>query len=198
MIPNVTLLVPLSVLTRATCNRQLKEVSEQTGDKIKFICSHKVTGRVKIHRIINPQDWETRDTYLRVEATVYDDSGKNEASELSSAIASVSELILDEEKALRASFAELVELQHELEEEVRFTKESVRSLATKPGAGTASLWQTVRLWHSFADQRLMSRQNELQKDFQEKLQDFLKDQRGLKEDELPRYVGMESFSGELL
>jgi hypothetical protein len=128
-----------------------------------------------------------RDTYLRVEATVYDDSGKNDASNnLLGAIASLAEGVVKEEKALRASFAELVDIQHALEEDVRFTRESVASLATKPGAGTSSLWQTVRLWHSFADQRLMARQNELQRDFQAKLQAFLKTQKGLKDEELPR------------
>jgi hypothetical protein len=32
----------------------------------------------------------------------------------------------------------------------------------------------------------MSRQNELQRDFQDKLQEFLKKERGLKDEELPR------------
>ena len=154
-------------------------MSEQTGDKIKYICSHKVTGRVKIHRLINPQVWSTRDTYLKVEATVYDDSGKNAADEIAASD-------IKEEKALRDSFAALVDIQHALEEDVRFTRESVASLATKPGGGASSLWQTVRLWHSFADQRLMARQNELQRDFQEKLQAFLKKQKGLKDEEMPR------------
>jgi hypothetical protein len=162
---------------------QLREVSEKTGDKIKYVCSHKVTGRVKIHRIINPQDWETRSTYLRVEATVYDDSGKGVSAD-SEAVASESNP--DEEKVLRDNFAELVDLQHSLQEDVRFTLASVTSLALKPGAGQSSLWQTVRLWNSFADQRLMNRQNELQRDFQIKLQAFLKKEKGFKDKELPR------------
>ncbi|GKY97511.1 hypothetical protein MPSEU_000709300 [Mayamaea pseudoterrestris] len=169
----------------------LKEVSEQTGDKIKYICSHKVTGRVKIHRIVNPDVWASRDTYLRVEATVYDDSGKTVTSD------SISEDNVKEEKALRDSFAELVDLQHALEEDVRFTRESVASLATKPGAGASSLWQTIRLWHSFAEQRLMARQNELQRDFQEKLQLFLKKQKGLKDEEMPSVIGFQDLSAEL-
>jgi hypothetical protein len=101
-------------------------------------------------------------------------------------VASLAEGNSKEEKALRDSFAQLVDLQHTLEEDVRFTRASVASLATGPGAGPSSLWQTVRLWHSFADQRLMSRQNELQRDFQEKLQAFLKKQKGFKDEELPR------------
>ena len=53
---------------------ELKEVSEQTNDQIKYICNHKVTGRVQVHQIVNPEAWESRETYLRVEGTIYDDS----------------------------------------------------------------------------------------------------------------------------
>jgi len=156
----------------------LKEVSEQTADQIKYICNHKVTGRVKLHRIINPDAWESRETYLRAEGTVIDDSGPVDEGEANP----------EEEKKLRNAFADLVELQHELEEDVRFTRASVISLAVKPGSGEEGLWQTIKLWQSFADQRLMARQNELQRDFQEKLQEFLKKEKGLKGEELPRYV----------
>jgi len=156
----------------------LKEVSEQTADQIKYICNHKVTGRVKLHRIINPDAWESRETYLRAEGTVIDDSGPVDEGEANP----------EEEKKLHNAFADLVELQHELEEDVRFTRASVISLAVKPGSGEEGLWQTIKLWQSFADQRLMARQNELQRDFQEKLQEFLKKEKGLKGEELPRYV----------
>jgi Lon protease-like protein len=171
----------------------LKEVSEQTADQIKYICNHKVTGRVKLHRVLNPEAWETRDTYLRVEGSIMDDSGKKEEKDdadveneiygvLSAAVMGNPK----EQTALRDAFADLIDIQHDLEEAVRFTRASVVSLALKPGSGSDGLWQTIRLWQSFADQRLMSRQNELQKDFQDKLQEFLKKDRGLKDEELPR------------
>ena len=178
--------------------QDLKEVSEQTGDRIKYICNHKVTGRVKLHRILNPEAWEGRDTYLRVEGTLINDSRKGSitstsvdesSAEVKFAYDSFSvESNPIEEKALRDAFADLVELQHELEEDVRFTRASVISLSVKPGSGSDGLWQAIKLWQSFADQRLMARQNELQRDFQDKLQDFLKKEKGIKEDELPRYV----------
>jgi hypothetical protein len=187
--------------------QELKDVSEQTSDQIKYVCYHKVTGRVKIHRVLNPEAWESRDTYLKVEGTITDDSGKNDvdsskAAAVSndvygalSAAASLSSsaAALKEERALRESFSDLVELQHELEEDVRFTRASIIALAVKPGAGRDGLWQTIRLWQNFADQRLMARQNELQQDFQEKLQDFLKKEKGLKDEELPRYVALYSL-----
>jgi hypothetical protein len=169
----------------------LKEVSEQTADRVKYICNHKVTGRVKIHRILNPEAWESRDTYLRVEGSVTDDSGKETTqpganNDVYGAVAEAAEQNPKEEKALRDAFSDLVEIQHDLEEDVRFTRASVATLALKPGAGTDGLWQTIRLWQSFVDQRLMSRQNELQRDFQERLHDYLKKEKGLKDAEIPR------------
>lgn len=185
--------------------QDLKEVSEQTADQIKYICNHKVTGRVKIHRVLNPEAWENRDTYLRVEGTIEDDSGRDEESKddeiqkekndegiaddvygAVTAALGAGSAFSPAEKNLKDSFADLVEIQHELEEDVRFTKASVMTLAVKPGPGKDGLWQTIRLWQSFADQRLMARQNDLQKDFQEKLQAFLRKEKGMKDSELPR------------
>jgi len=188
--------------------QELKEVSELTGDNIKYVCNHKVTGRVKIHRILNPEAWTTRETYLRVEGTITDDRGRKmdgSGEESTKKEEKMDEAISNDvygavtaafgkmgggysktEKALKDAFGDLVEIQHELEEDVRFTKASVVSLAVKPGSGTDGLWQTVRLWQNFADQRLMARQNDLQKDFQEKLQEFLKKDKGLADSELPR------------
>ena len=178
----------------------LKEVSEQTADQIKYICNHKVTGRVKLHRVLNPEAWESRDTYLRVEGTVIDDSGKNDpepTNDAYGAVAAAAQGNPKEEKALRDAFADLVEVQHELEEDVRFTRASVASLAVKPGAGEDGLWQTIKLWQSFVDQRLMARQNELQRDFQEKLQNFLKKDKGMKEDELPSAINFQDLTPAL-
>jgi Lon protease-like protein len=170
----------------------LKEVSEQTADQIKYICNHKVTGRVKLHRVLNPEAWELRDTYLRVEGSITDDSGKDDADdkdEENDVYGVLSQSVMGnpkEQGALRDAFADLIDIQHDLEEDVRFTRASVTSLALKPGSGSDGLWQTIRLWQSFAEQRLMSRQSELQRDFQDKLQDFLKKDRDLKDEELPR------------
>lgn len=171
----------------------LKEVSEQTADQIKYICNHKVTGRVTIHKILNPEAWESRDTYLKAEATIHDDSGKDDEkvdladNDVYGAVAAAaSKANSKEEKELKTSFSRLVDIQHDLQEDVRFTRDASETLAVKEGSGPDGLWQTVRLWQSFVDQRLLASQNELQRDFQEKLQEFLKKDRGLKDDEIPR------------
>jgi hypothetical protein len=164
----------------------LKEVSEQTADQIKYICNHKVTGRVTIHQVLNPEAWQTRTTYLKIEGTIQDDSNKD-VDETSSQVyaAVVAAANVKEENELVVAFGKLVDLQHELEEDVRFTQAAKKTLSVKDGPGEDGLWQTIRLWQSFVDQRLMARQNELQSDFQKKLQDFLKKDKGMSE--LPRY-----------
>ena len=182
----------------------LKEVSEQTNDQIKYICNHKVTGRVKLHRVLNPSDWESRTTYLKVEGTIIDDTGKDQEkdepgmiNDVYNAFAAATGNELKAERDLKASFADLVEIQHQLEEDVRFTKASVKVLSVKPGAGEDGLWQTIRLWQAYADQRLVARQNELQRDFQAKLQEFLKTEKGLNEKELPSSISFQDLSEEL-
>ncbi|KAG7341131.1 Lon family ATP-dependent protease [Nitzschia inconspicua] len=186
----------------------LKEVSEQTKDQIKYICNHKVTGRVTIHRVLNPEAWETRNTYLKIEGTIHDDSGKTAEGETSSSSemldragavygAVVEAATTKEENDLIKTFQELVNLQHELDEDVRFTKTAAASLAVKDGPGNDGLWQTIRLWQSFIEQRLLSRQNELQQEFQDKLKAFLKKEKGLKNDQLPSAIGFGDLSPEL-
>lgn len=179
----------------------LKEVSEQTADQIKYICNHRVTGRVRLDRILNPEAWETRETYLKAEGVIFDDTKTEEPEkkkdDIYETIAAAATGYSKEEKALCDSFADLVDIQHELEEDVRFTRASISTLAVKPGPGEDGLWQTVRLWQNYADQRLMMRQNELQADFQEKLQSFLKKDRGLKDEELPSAIGFQDLSPAL-
>lgn len=195
----------------------LKEVSEMTADQIKYICNHKVTGRVKLHRILNPSAWSSRETYLRAEGTIYDDSGKDQASNdddddddeeeeapdeggdnvYAAVAAAATPKYTEEERSVRDAFSDLVDLQHDMEEDVRFTRAAVGTLALKKGPDEDGLWQTIKLWQSFVDQRLMARQNELQKDFQERLQDFLKKEKGVKDDEMPSAIGFQDLSPDL-
>ena len=175
----------------------LKEVSEQTNDQIKYICTHSVTGRVKLHRVLNPEAWSSRETYLKVEGTIIDegddddgDSAEQKTDEVPTDI--YTSLMQSQrgsvpgEKKLQKTFKGLVQRQHELEEDVRFTRASVTNLAVSKGDGDNGLWMTVRLWQSFIEQRLVARQNEMQRDFQEKLIQFLKKEKGVNDDELPR------------
>ena len=175
----------------------LKEVSEQTKDQIKYVCNHKVTGRVQISKILNADAWESRETYLKVEGTIINDTKPKEPT-VTDPYGSVAEAqnTARAERSLQEAFKALVDVQHDMEESVRFTKASVGDLivGADPNNG---LWQFIRLWQSYADQRLMARQNDLQADFQAKLQEFLKKDKGMSESELPSFIGFQDLSPSL-
>lgn len=99
---------------------------------------------------------------------------------------------------MKESFISLVEMQHELEEDVRFTRASAMALAVGPEpTGDSSLWTTIRLWQSYTEQRLVARQNEMQREFQDKLLEFLMKEKGVKEEEIPSAIGFTDLSPEL-
>jgi len=215
----------------------LKEVSEQTGDQIKYVCNHKVVGRVLIHRVLNPEVWNSRETYLRVEGVVIDETdaedeensdgeegeeeedddddedkkdGENTEKDEAISKAAYDTLLTalsksknpppppsKQERRFKESFKALVDKQHKIEEDIRFTEASVSTLAVAPGGGEDGLWMTVRLWQSFIEQRLVGRQNEMQMEFQKKLIAFLKQEKGLEENELPSAIGFDDLSPSL-
>ena len=74
-----------------------------------------------------------------------------------------------EERGLRESFAKLVTLQHELKEECRFTRVSVQTF----GIGPVAMWLSAAAWSQFVEKRLEATQNEMQKDLQAKLAEFM-------------------------
>ena len=57
----------------------LKEVSEQTQDAVKYVCSHKVIGRVRIKRTLNDRVWADRSTYLKAVVEPLEDGDDDEA-----------------------------------------------------------------------------------------------------------------------
>lgn len=53
--------------------QDLREVSEQSRGKVKYVCDHRVIGRARIGRVLNPSAWEDRSTYLRAETMPVED-----------------------------------------------------------------------------------------------------------------------------
>ena len=161
-----------------------------TADRVKYICNHRVTGRVKLHKVLNPEAWENRETYLKVEGTIIDDTGKlvksagddekdtgkdqmdenisqNVVATLKKALKADAIEKTPNEDALARSFSVLVELQHDLSEDVRFTRASIKSFGvSKDNDVDPNLWSSIRLWQSYAEQRLVAGQNDMQKEFQ--------------------------------
>ena len=143
---------------------ELKEVSEQTQDRVKYIGSHSVVKRVRLDKVLNPSVSATRETYLKAEVTELEDED---------ATADTDAL---EEEVLKV-FLELVDMQAQLGEEPRFTDAVKATLAFHRGSGTddKGLWGTIGLWQQFLEQRATVVGNRLQRDIQKEVVEFLKE-----------------------
>ncbi|KAL3817194.1 hypothetical protein ACHAXA_007737 [Cyclostephanos tholiformis] len=80
-----------------------------------------------------------------------------------------------EERSLRDSFARLVALQHELNEECRFTRVSVQTF----GVGQVGVWLSAAAWSQFVEKRLEATYDGMQSELQAKLVEYLADSGGL-------------------
>lgn len=154
---------------------ELKEVSEQTADRVKYVGSHSVIGRVNLKKVLNPPVAATRETYLKAEVVelVDDDAGDS---------------LEEEEAALKALFEDLVDVQGTLGEEPRFTAAVKATLSFGRGTPTTAaerqsgaagsedkgLWGTVVLWQQFLEQRASVVGQKMQRDIQKEVVTFLK------------------------
>jgi len=147
----------------------LKEVSQQTNDAVKYVCSHKVLdSRVEIISVLNQAESKTRETYMRCEvAELKDADDKGDAAE-----AETSE-VENREKAVRDALLEVATMQDEGKEDVRFSKDAVKKLDATRGVGGGSLWGVVELWKNFLDARAQAAGRRVQQDVQNRLLKYL-------------------------
>jgi hypothetical protein len=125
----------------------IKEVSQQTGDRVKFVCKHKVTKRVRLKKVLNPNVWHDASGYLRVELEELADEPAPETAAMQGEI----EQLVDDLQTV-------AELQASLKEDPRFRANVAAayppySLAMGP-EGDARLWALAALWQSLAVQRV--------------------------------------------
>ena len=136
----------------------LKEVSEQTADAVKYVCSHKVIGRVRITRTLNDKVWADRSTYLKAVVTPLEDVDDDE--DLST-----------KEQLLKERFVSIIAKQTKLGEPVRFTENLVDTLSAERGED--GLWRLAGLWQSLLQNRLSAKESELSNDIQVLLRNYL-------------------------
>ena len=139
----------------------LKEVSEQTADAVKYVCSHKVIGRVSIKRTLNDSVWADRSTYLKAVIEPLEDIDDDE--DLST-----------REKNLTERFVSIIEKQTKLGEPVRFTENLISTLSAERGED--GLWRLAGLWQSLLQNRLQAKESELSNDIQQLLRNYLQNQ----------------------
>lgn len=104
---------------------ELKEVSEQTADRVKYVGSHSVIGRVNLKKVLNPPVAATRESYLKAEVVELVDEDADESLE-------------EEEAAIQTLFEELVDIQGTLGEEPRFTAAVKATLSFGRGTPTTA------------------------------------------------------------
>jgi len=139
----------------------LKEVSQQTDDRVKYVGQHRVIGRVRLLSVLNPAASVSRETYLRAE--VCDVTDEEEA------------LDETEEAAVSSLFVDLVGMQKELGEEPRFTEAVKGRLSFSAGSGDddKGLWGTILLWQQFLEQRTAVLAQRMQREIQQSVASYL-------------------------
>jgi len=140
----------------------LKEVSEQTKDQVKYICTHKVLDkRVTIHKVLNPADAVTAETYLKCEVSeITEEEQESDTSK---------------EVELKKALENVAEAQELGEEDVRFSKEAVDKVLFSKGVGDGTLWAAVDLWKQFLDARVQATYRKLSAEMQARLLTCLTD-----------------------
>jgi len=177
---------------------ELKEVSEQTQDRVKYIGQHRVIDRVRLKKVLNPEVISTGETYLKAEVEVLHDSDmpgkiedteadKSEAGERSEPSGddedaradqpTESDEVLALQKEAEDLFIALVDMQKQLNEEPRFTDAVKGSLSFTRGTGPddRGLWGVIGLWKQFLEQRAAVLANKMQREVQSGVAAFLKD-----------------------
>lgn len=138
--------------------KELKEVSEQTEDRVKFVCSHEVIGRTRIKRVLNPRAFADASTYLRVEVEdVVDDDVEANSTSL--------------EDTVKNLLVEVGRLQRETNFEVQFRAERLEGLNATRGSG---FWGMVELWKNYLGQRARLLQSKFEAELKSLLLEFFK------------------------
>jgi len=146
---------------------ELKEVSEQTQDRVKYIGQHTVIGRVKLLKVLNPSVAATRESYLNAEVELLSDESDDAAAEESK------QAEINTEKL----FLDIVDTQANLNEEPRFTQAVKNGLSFGVGTGAEDkgLWGTIMLWQQFLESRTQVMGQKMQREIQKQVVDFLKE-----------------------
>eukprot|EP00854_Cymbomonas_tetramitiformis_P016345 gene16346-19403_t len=139
----------------------LKEVSQETGDQVKYQCKHLVMERVSIKRIVNPENLSDRSTYLKVVVEPINDT--DEAADCSMLEGEVADL-----------FRNIITLQHAVGDYVHFSEELTERVNVD--RGDSGLWSTITLWQDFLQQRLVGRQQQVNQTIQTLITDYLQEQ----------------------
>jgi Lon protease-like protein len=142
---------------------EIKEVSERTQDRIKYVGQHSVIGRVKLVKVLNPSAGNTRETYMRAEVSKFEDADAEENT-------------ATEEIELRQLFDSLIDTQTKLGEVPRFMEVAKSNVTFSRGTGLddMGLWGAMLVWNDFLKQREKFQEEKMWNQFQAEVDTFLK------------------------
>jgi Lon protease-like protein len=149
----------------------MEDISQVVGDRVKYICNHRVIGRVKLHSVLNPKAWVTKETYLEAEGTIiYDDvdnnstvmTTNNDPTELLKKNADENAL----EKQLAQCYRDIVDMQHDLNEGLLISTDTDDDSVLGFTEGN-QFWKFVNVWQSYSQLRLKVEQDNLHRGFYE-------------------------------
>lgn len=129
----------------------LQDVSEMTSDEVKYVCQHRVIGRVKIERFLNPASWEEGDTYLRAETTPVEDTEIDKGLDLSA-----------EEDEVMSTLQRLARLQLELE--VAQISPDIAEHVNASRSEEGGLWRLIALWAEYHEYLFVEHEQQLDED----------------------------------
>lgn len=136
---------------------ELRDVSEMSSDQVKYVCNHRVIGRVRIVRVLNPKSLEDSETYVRVETMPVEDEDPDADLHV-------------EEAEVMAQLARVTELQKELE--VVQIEPEVANTVNASKAEKGGLWELVGLWSDYFEYLIREREMILDQEMQQMYDDF--------------------------
>eukprot|EP00667_Euglena_gracilis_P006046 EG_transcript_6088 len=144
---------------------EFQKVDEATQGSIKYICEHKVIGRVRIKRLVNPRAVVDTSTYLR--AVVEDFVDVDEDVDY-----------LQTETKLSDMFRAVASLHEKLRdaEPVRFAYDMAPPGNQMTRGDSGTFWETATLWQALFRERLTFLHMRRTRAEQELVQKWLKDQ----------------------
>lgn len=137
----------------------LKEVSEMTQDQVKYVCDHKVIGRVRIKRVLNPSSWFDRSTYLRAETVAIEDEDPEEDCW------QLEGQVMDLMRKLEPLYKEL---------QKPYWRSEVLNQMNSSRAEQNGLWSLAELWVKLLDAQLQNAQQEVERKMQDIVRPYAK------------------------
>lgn len=118
----------------------LQEVADETNGVVQYLTNHLVTKPVRIERVMNPQQWETQEAYLKAECTIVEDWQDSDSNTVGF-------------ESLEEELQEWVDQQQQQQGGSHLVSKVAINALRMDG-----IWGLVKVWNSHLQQELLRRQ----------------------------------------